>query len=720
MTRRRHSLAALFEPRSVAIVGASEKSTWTHMMRSCLQSYGFQGQTYAINRTGSQVFGWPGFTSCEAIGKHVDAAFICVPVDAVASVLEDMGRAGIKGAVILTAGYAETGTGGADAQDAIVARANSLGISVLGPNCLGFANIASQAAITAILPRGPLLTGGRTALLCQSGATAAEVLEFSQQQGIALSFFAATGNEAQIAIADVMDYLVADPDTSVIMVAAESIRRPEQFAAAARRALAASKPVIVLKAGSSALASHVAKAHTGALVGDDRVFSAVCQKLGIIRVHSLEDLVITAGLLVQTGPLPPGGAGVASISGGACTYISDHADVAGLSLPEFSADTVGKLRAVLPDYATTLNPLDVTGGAVRDPSILEKSLAILGEDPAIAIRICVLNLPHLEGLTTPTPAMLTAAGNGLRGGASAGVLCVQTLKPVTEVSRKLMTEHGIPAITGGLDHAVRAIACALWWSDKRRGESEASSAATPIRQSTGAVDPAKLPKSEREVLTYLAGFGVPVIPAEIATTAEEAAQIARRFGGHVVLKIASADIAHKTEVGGVRLRVSGDQDVRNAWNEITTSVRSALPHARIDGVIVSPMRDGGTELFVGVTRDAQWGMAIAIGLGGVWVEVLKDTAVRLLPVNTAEVREMLASLRGHALLQGFRGAPPADLLALADAIVAIGKAALALGPAAVALEVNPLLVCGGRVEALDGLVVAREENLQSTRMKQLP
>ena len=220
-----------------------------------------------------------------------------------------------------------------------------------------------------------------------------------------------------------------------------------------------------------------------------------------------------------------------------------------------------------------------------------------------------------------------------------------------------------------------------------------------------------LPKSEREVLTYLEGFGVPVIPAEIATTADEAARIARRFGGRVALKIASPEIAHKTEVGGVRLRVSGDQDVRNAWNEITTSVRSALPHARIDGVIVSPMRDGGTELFVGVTRDAQWGMAIAVGLGGVWVEVLKDTAVRLLPVNPSEAREMLAGLRGHALLQGFRGAPPADLIALADVIVAIGNAALALGPAAVALEVNPLLVCGGHVEALDGLVVSRDEEL---------
>jgi acyl-CoA synthetase (NDP forming) len=705
---RPHPLAALFKPRSVAIIGASEKSTWTLMMRRCLQSYGFSGRVYAINRTGNPVFEWTTFVSCTQIGEPVDAAFICVPADGVAAVLEDIGRAGIKGAVILTAGYAETGPDGIRAQQCIVDSANSLGISLLGPNCLGFANIAAKAAITAILPRGELLTGGRCALICQSGATGAEVLEFSQQQGIALSFFAATGNEAQTAIADVVDYLVDDADTGVIMVAAESIRRPEKFAAAARRALAVGKPLIALKAGSSALACEVAKAHTGALVGDDRMFSAACEKLGIIRVHSLEDLVITAGLLAQVGTLPPGKVAVASISGGACTYISDHADTAGLTLSAFSANTVEKLRSVLPDYATTLNPLDVTGAAVRDPTILEKSLNILGEDPQIAMRICVLNLPHVEGVTTPAPEMLSAAGRGLRAGASPGVLCVQTLKPVTEVSRRLMQEHGIPAVTGGLDHAVRAASGALWWSEKSRVASVESIQSEPSEPGHDTLG--QRPRSEREVLSYLESFGVPVIPAQIATSAAEAAQIAQRLGGPVVLKIASQDIAHKTEVGGVRLRVSGDANVKNAWNEIVQSAGAAVPQARIDGVLIAPMRETGTEIFVGITRDADWGMALALGLGGIWVEALKDSAVRLLPVSRSEVGEMLRSLRGYSLLRGFRGAPAVDCDALADVVVAIGKAVLALGPNVSALEVNPLLVSGARIEALDGLVVWQEEN----------
>jgi acyl-CoA synthetase (NDP forming) len=243
-------------------------------MRQCMQRFGFEGRIYAVNRTGSTVFGWPGFTSCSAIGDPVDAAYVCVPIEGVAESLEDMGRAGIKAAVVLTSGYSETGPEGDRAQRALAERATSLGIRLLGPNCLGFGNITAHTAITAILPRSAVLPNGRVGFVCQSGATAAEILEFTQQQGIGVSFFAATGNEAQVAIADVVDYLVDEPFTRVIMVVAETIHHADRFAIAARRALAAAKPLVVLKAGSSELTAQVAKAHTGSLVGDDRVFTA--------------------------------------------------------------------------------------------------------------------------------------------------------------------------------------------------------------------------------------------------------------------------------------------------------------------------------------------------------------------------------------------------------------------------------------------------------------
>src|ERR1700761_3500589 len=298
-----HPLAPLFQPRSVAIIGASEKSPWTVVMRHCMQAYGFEGRTFAVNRSGAPVFGWPAFTSCVAIGEPVDAAYVCVPVEGVPEAIEDIGRAGIKAAIVLTSGYSETGPEGASAQRALAERATALGIRLLGPNCLGFANIVERIAITAIPPRTALLTDGRVGLVCQSGATAAEIVEFTQQQGVALNFFAATGNEAQVAIADVVDYLVDDPATRVIMIFAETIRHAHRFSAAARRAFAAGKAIVVLKAGSSELSASVAKAHTGSLVGDDRVFTAACRKLNIIRVCSLEDLVGTAGLLGPDGGL---------------------------------------------------------------------------------------------------------------------------------------------------------------------------------------------------------------------------------------------------------------------------------------------------------------------------------------------------------------------------------------------------------------------------------
>jgi acyl-CoA synthetase (NDP forming) len=698
-----HPLAKLFNPRSIVIVGASERSTWTIVMRQASLGYGFDGRTFAVNRGGSAVFGWPGFRSCKAIGEPVDAAYICVPLEGVMEALEDVASAGINAAVVLTSGYGETGPDGARHQRELATRATTLGVHLLGPNCLGFANVATHTAITAIPPRSVLLPGGGVSFVCQSGATAAELLEFTQQQGIGVSFFAATGNEAQITLADVVDYLIDDVNTRAIMLVAEAIRNTPGFAAAARRALLAGKPIVVLKVGSSELAASVAKAHTGSMVGDDRVFAAACGQLGIIRVASLEELVLTASLLAHTGPLQPGGVGVVSGSGGACTLMGDQAESVGMPLPAFAPVTVERLRAVLPDYAAAFNPLDVTGAYVRDPSIVERALAIIDDDPDIALRYCVMNLPWIAGTTTPTPDMLAAVGRGLRAGKSPGLLVAQTIKPVSDVSRAIMREHGIPAVISGLDHATRAAGSAVWWSAKQRVAQRGTTVAAVSVIPRAGAPPALRTAGERELLAWLSTFEIPVIPAALTRTADEAVAQARSMGGRVALKIASPDIAHKTEVGGVKLRLEGDAAVAAAWREMDGAVRAALPQARIDGILVTPMRERGIELFVGTARDPDWGAVVVLGLGGIWVEALQDTALRLLPVSQSDVVDMLQSLRAVKILQGYRGSPAADLEAIAATVVQIGAAALTLGPALAALEINPLLVDGARVEALDAL-----------------
>ena len=694
-----HPLATLFQPRSVAIVGASEKSAWTRVIASSMEAFGVRSPMYAVNRSGSDACGMKGFTSCTAIPDKVDAAYLCVPQEGIREALEDVARAGIRNVVVLTSGYGEAGPEGKQQERDLVAQADQHGIRMLGPNCMGFANLAAGAALTSINPRGQVLPDGKIGIVSQSGATTVEILEFTQQQGVAVSFFTATGNEAQISSADVIDYLVDDPGTKVILAFLETVRNPARFVSAAKRALERGKPIVICKVGASEISASVAQAHTGSLVGDDRVFSAVCLQYGVIRVRTIEELVITGAFLAQTGELAPGGLGVASISGGACTLIGDIAEAAGVPLPAFTPETVTALRGALPGYASVLNPLDITGAAVRDVTIFENSLAIVGRDPNIAVTLAILNLPNVEGVNTPSRTMLAAVGSGLRASSKPGLLAVQTIKPITEVSRRTMQECGIPGVTGGLDHAVRAAGQAIWWSAQRRQRRERSAGT-----GAGARPLGRDQTSEREVVDYLAASGVPVIPSLVVKTATEAAAHAEQVGGRVALKVASPDIAHKTEVGGVKLRLEGKESVAQAFNEILASVQAAAPAARIDGVLVSPMRERGIELFVGTARDADWGAVIAVGVGGIWVEALRDTAVRVLPVDRGDVLDMLHSLRAARILQGFRGAPAADLVAVADVVVKVGAAALNLGPDLASLEINPLLVDGERVEALDGLV----------------
>lgn len=693
-----HPLRALFYPRSVALVGASERSPWSSFIAHNLGITGYQGQVCSVNREAKPAHGFPGFSSCRQIAETPDLAYLMVPAEVILEAFEDAAAAGIRNMVVLSSGFAETGEEGASLQQRLVQRAAELGVRFLGPNSLGFANLSIQAPMTPVPTRLPLLPG-KIALISQSGATNAEITEFAHQSGVGLSLYIATGNEAQIDIASGLDFLVDDANTQVIMVFAEAIRDTATFARAARTALARRKPIVILKVGASELTAKVAAAHTGSLVGDDKVFDAVCRQLGVIRVHSIEDLVNTAALLAHTGPLAKPGVGIVSISGGACTLIADRADVHGVALPAFSEDTQMRLREVLPFFAGTLNPLDITGAAMKEPELFERVLRVLGEDPNLGFIGCVYNLPWNE--TAPAMPQLAFIGKGLSAIETPAALVNQTTKPVSAKSRELMQKHGIAFALGGVEALVQALGKAVWWS----GRVQAASAET--RPAAVSATSAARPVSEREVLEFLSARGVPVVPSRLARTRQEAVSFAAGFDAPVALKIASPDIAHKTEVGGVKLGLRGAEAVAQAYDAILASVRQQQPQAAIEGVLVAPMRSGGLEILAGTVRDPQWGTVLAVGLGGVWVEALADTQLRLLPVTPAEVKTMLLELRGARLLQGFRATPAADLDRLAQVIARIGDAALALGPELETLEVNPLWVQGPQVEALDGLTVWR-------------
>lgn len=691
----REALAAFFRPRNIALVGASDKSAWSQMVFARFGEYGHEGQLFAVNRNGIMAHGLAGYQRVADIPAKVDTAFIFVPAAGVTGALREAAAAGVRNAVVLSSGFAEAGAEGAALQAELAAAAAQAGVLLLGPNSLGFANFAGRCFCTSIRSRLPV-RAGHLGIVSQSGAIANELMKWAHAQGIGLSFMGATGNEAQLGIADVVEYLVDDAATHAIALYVEGINQPERFMAAAARARRVRKPVVVLKIGRSDVSGAVVQAHTGSLVGDDRVFDAMCRRFGVSRVNSLEELITTADFLGRVGPIDPPRIAMASISGGACGMYADLAQIHGLATPPFAPETQAALRKVLPSFAATLNPLDVTGFAIQNPALWSAAIPLLIGDPGIGLIVASTSLPNTPEELANQRGTYAAIVAGYRLSGKPSVLLSFSLQDSSAVQAEARQELGLDISLPNIELGVRALAHLQRWSECLLAEEV---------QPAAAATAGSRPVTEREVLDHLASFGVAIIPAVLAQDADQAAQAARDFAGPVVLKIASPDIAHKTEASGVRLNLQGDADVRQAFAEIVRSARAYDRSARIDGVIVAPMRSGGTELIVGVARDPQWGPAIVVGLGGVFTEALDDSQLRLLPVNATEVLGMLQELRGTRLLLGFRGAPPADLDGLASTIAAIGTAALALGPDLAALEVNPLRVQGSEIECLDGLAV---------------
>ncbi|HTI79518.1 MAG TPA: acetate--CoA ligase family protein [Acetobacteraceae bacterium] len=689
-------LTAMLRPRSIALVGATDRSRWSQNTFDNLINRKYAGAVHLISRRGGIVHGRPAATSCVTLGEPIDLALLMVPLAAIDEAFADLAAAKVHNAVILTSGFAETGHDGAQLQSHLSTLARRHDVSLLGPNCLGFVNFIDNVPLWTGGFRAPGKPGG-IAVVTQSGANGSFISSLAAQHEIGLSHMVSTGNEADLDCAAFIEHLIDQPEVRAIALFAETIRHAPSFAAAARRAITAAKPIVVLKIGLSEITARSAAAHTGALVGDDRVFDGVCRQLGIVRVDSIEDLLFTADVIARTGVLKPNGLAAVSISGGACEIIADRAQVLNVPLPELSASATAELRAALPSFGTPHNPLDITGAGVLQPDLFEQGLRILGKQPEYSVLACLFDVPVSAELATEfTRTALGHIAAGLHAASMPAFMISHTTKPVTDVATQIIEEIGLPYISCGIHHAMNALGAAFWWSDQYRRLADVSATITTI------ADAKERPTSERNTLDYLKCSGVPVVPNTLARDADQAVTAARDIGGRVVLKIASDDITHKSDIGGVILNLEGDGTIRDAFQRI---IAAAPTTARVDGVLVAPMRSGGLELFVGCTRDPQWGPVIAVGLGGVWVEVLQDVALRPLPIDAAEVKRMLTELRGAKMLEGIRGMPAADLDTLAAVIARIGDAAVALGDNLEALEVNPLWVRGSDVEALDALAV---------------
>ncbi|HEX3514727.1 MAG TPA: acetate--CoA ligase family protein, partial [Trebonia sp.] len=554
----------------------------------------------------------------------------------------------------------------------------------------------------------------------QSGALASVVLNFARLHSIGLTTLTSMGNESIMKTVDFIDYLVEDEATKVICLFLEEIGDPVRFAKAAERADRAGKPIVVLKVGSSPAGQKAALAHTGSVAGDDAVVNAAFRQMNIIRVNTLEDL-LTTGALLGYSRWPKGRRmGVLTASGGACDIIADSASAQGIEIPDFTTRTEEGIAPYLPSFASPTNPLDVTGygslanltGKKDSMSAIDHALDIAADDPNLDfILFSGANLPDArpadEALATATEERMTWLAQRIASAPIPVIPVASTCNDIGPFGRGLLAERGM-TILGGLHLGINAIGNALRWQENR---GRALAAAGPAGESQS-VEIAG-PWSEQQARELLTAAGVPVVPGGLAGSADEAAEIAQRVGLPVALKICSAQITHKSDIGGVALGLSTEAEVRAGYEKVRAA-GEAVENAAIDGVLVTPMRTGGTELLVGVTVDPTFGPVLAIGLGGVWVEIMGDTSLRVLPVDAAEAKRMLGELRGLPLLQGARGTRPADLDALAEAITGVSRVALSLGGGLRALEVNPLWVNGDQVEALDVLVITEPDGSSGT------
>jgi acetate---CoA ligase (ADP-forming) len=693
-------LSRLFTPRSVAILGASDRSSWSHRIRGALANAGYEGAVHYVNPRGGTAHGEVLHRSVGEIGVVPDLIYVMTPADASLAAICEAAKLGTRSAIILSSGFAEAGAAGLDAQQRLAEVAREHDMAVLGPNTLGFANPARR---TVLMPMqaGDELTAGAIGVVSQSGNLAVQVMNMARSFDVGISLLVSTGNELNVSACDVLDYLVADEATRVIAVFLEAVGDPPAFRDACLRARQAGKPVVVLKAGRSDAAARAALAHTGALVGDDAIISAVFAASGVIRVDCMEDLLTTADAFARSGPVRGRNLAVVTISGGACDLAADRAEALGLSYPPLADATISRLREILPGYGTPQNPLDVTGAAVADPRLFGAALSTVAADPAVDITVAVGEIEHHAPDSAWGLDSITAMTAAARQATRPVIFANTTIHTISPGARAVRHELGVPGVFGGMDRVLAAVARIADWS-----AAPVTAPATwraPPRPPLGRQDQ---PGTWSEVAArdLLERAGVPVIPGILARSPQEAADAAEQFDVPVSLKIVSPDIVHKTDVGGVALNLTGRDAVIEAADRVRTAAAARVPQARIDGILVSPMRPDGHDLLVGVVRDPAWGPVLAVAIGGIWAEVLDDVRRIALLCDRAAIEAAIRALRGAPILLGSRGLPGVDLAKLVDVIAAFADLAVSLGEDLAAIEVNPLRVASDRIEALDATV----------------
>src|SRR4051794_24112966 len=702
------SIHAMLHPRNIVLVGATDKpGNYAERIWNNLIKYQYEGGLYPVNAKRETIWGVPCYKDFTSLPDKPDHVLVLVPARFAVQVLRDAAAAGARSATIVTSGFGELQDDESQKLAAELKLAiQETGLAVTGPNCLGNLS-AGENLFTNIDDRIVTMEAGPVAIAGQSGAIVMAIRQALEDRGVGVGYMVTTGNETGLETPDLMAYFAADPSVRVIVVYLEGVRNTKVFREACKAARAAGKPVIALKLGASEGGRAAAMAHTGALAGSIQTFDAISTREGVIRVRGLDELIETTECFVHADPPKGGRLAAVSLSGGKRGLLIDAFDSAGLNFAPLSASASEKLARMLGPGSIVGNPLDAGFAAVVDPSVYMQSIKVMIDDPDTDIVIIDAELPKAPHELRERNLRIV---NDMAGEAGKPVIYISAMSiGFTDHTKNLRRSLPHIAVMQGLDRAVGAIRSLIDYASLRKvvpeiaSSSKASARAVLEKTLKSANGAAALDEVASKKL--LRAYGIPVSREEIAQTAAEAVKIARKIGFPVVAKVVSADILHKSDIGGVVLNLNSAAEVKKAFNDITARVKKIKSKPKLEGILIAQQVKADLELVVGASLDAEMGPVVLFGTGGVDIELMKDVALAGAPLDADEAKQLIAKTKAGVKLKGYRGKPALHEASAVKALVGLSNLMADAGSRIASIDVNPFLINSKVGVAVDGLIV---------------
>jgi acetyltransferase len=706
------SIHAMLHPRNIVLVGATDKpGNYAERIWNNLIKYKYEGGLFPVNAKRETIWGVPCYKDFASLPEKPDHVLVLVPARFAVQVIRDAAAAGARSATIVTSGFSEL----QDEESQRLAlelkeAVRETGLAVTGPNCLGNLS-AGEKLFTNIDDRIVTMEAGPVAIAGQSGAIVMAIRQTLEDRGVGVGYMVTTGNETGLETPDLMAYFAADPSIRVIVVYLEGVRNTKVFREACKAARAAGKPVIALKLGASEGGRAAAMAHTGALAGSIETFDAISTREGVIRVRGLDELIETTECFVHADPPKSNRLAAVSLSGGKRGLLIDAFYSAGLNFAPLSPNATEQLAKMLGPGSIVGNPLDAGFAAVVDPSVYMNSIKIMIDDPDTDIVIIDAELPKAPHELRERNLRIV---NEMAGAASKPVVYISAMSiGFTEFTKALRKSLPNIAVMQGLDRAVGAIKSLIEYSSLRKevpdikSSSKASARAVLEKALKNANGAAALDEVASKKL--LKAYGIPVSKEEIAQTAAEAVKIAKKIGFPVVAKVVSADILHKSDIGGVVLNLNSAAEVKKAFNDITARVKKIKSKPKLEGILIAQQVKADLELVVGASLDAEMGPVVLFGTGGVDIELMKDVALAGAPLDEAEAKQLIAKTKAGVKMKGYRGKPALHEPSAVKALVGLSNLMADAGNRIASIDVNPFLINSKVGVAVDGLIVLNND-----------